>query len=61
MAHHAIAVAADIPVADIIAPEDEDIRLLGRSLGRHDLILSCEVESAVEIDRTVRVSSATRR
>ena len=29
IAHHAIAVATDIPVADVIAPEDQDIRLLG--------------------------------
>ena len=34
IAHHAISVATDIPVADVIAPEDQDIRLLGSSVRR---------------------------
>ena len=29
VAHHPAVVGADIPVADVIAPDDEDVRLLG--------------------------------
>src|SRR5262249_29355276 len=28
VAHHAAVVGADVPVADVVAPEDEDVRLL---------------------------------
>ena len=41
--HHALVVGADVPVPDVVAPEDEDVRLLRRGLrhrratgGRHE-------------------------
>jgi len=27
--HHALVVGADVPVTDVVAPDDEDVRLLG--------------------------------
>ena len=32
--HHALVVGADVPVADVVAPDDEDVGLLGRRLRR---------------------------
>ena len=32
VAHHALVVGADVPVADVVAPDDEDVGLLGRGL-----------------------------
>ena len=33
VAHHALVVGADVPVADVVAPDDEDVRLLVPRLG----------------------------
>src|SRR5580700_1472369 len=29
VAHHPLAVAADVPIADVVAPDDEDVRFVG--------------------------------
>jgi hypothetical protein len=29
VAHHAFAVMADVPIADVVAPDDEDVRFVG--------------------------------
>ena len=31
VAHHALVVGADVPVADIVTPDDDDVGLLGRA------------------------------
>ena len=35
VAHHAAVVVADVPGADVVAPNDEDVRLFNRRLGQH--------------------------
>jgi hypothetical protein len=35
VAHHAHAVVADVPIADVVAPDDEDARFVRRSTTRN--------------------------
>ena len=57
VAHHAVAELADVPDADIVAPEDEDIGFFGghicRSLSRLGLLAKSEEENieAIGFDR----------
>src|SRR5580704_13698636 len=52
VAHHALAVVADVPIADVIAPNDEDIWFVGLSHATL-LWLTC----VFQITRSVDVSS----
>src|SRR5580693_4581738 len=52
VAHHALAVIADVPIADVIPPNDEDIWFVGLSHATL-LWLTC----AFQITRSVDVSS----
>ena len=46
VAHHAAVVGADVPVADVVAQDDEDVRLLGLGLAPPAAPMSASVAKA---------------